>query len=88
MHLLSLHDDVIIHNLCKKLIIEFKVCFRKPLRFHKICSNSFFHSFLNYILILRSKHMLSTDFEKICCSFALNKIFEKSRMNAKMADLL
>ena len=29
--------------------------------------------------------MFSTNLEKICCSFAENKIFEKSKMVAKMA---
>ena len=32
--------------------------------------------------------MQSTDFKKIRCSFAENKIFEKSKMAAKMADML
>ena len=32
--------------------------------------------------------MFSTDFSKICCSFAQNKIFEKSKMAAKMSDML
>ena len=31
--------------------------------------------------------MLSTNFSKICCSFAQNKIFGKSKMAAKMADM-
>ena len=32
--------------------------------------------------------MFSTNFNKICCSFAKNNIFEKSKMAAKMADML
>ena len=32
--------------------------------------------------------MFSTNFSKICCSFAQIKIFEKSKMAAKMADML
>ena len=37
--------------------------------------------------------MFSTNFSKICCSFAQNKFFEKSKMAAakmaaKMADML
>ena len=31
--------------------------------------------------------MLSTNFNKICCSFEQNKIFEKTKMAAKMADM-
>ena len=32
--------------------------------------------------------MFSTDSCKVSCSFAKNKIFEKSKMAAKMADIL
>ena len=32
--------------------------------------------------------MFSTYFNKICCSFAQNKNFEKYKMAAKMADML
>ena len=32
--------------------------------------------------------MFSTKFSNICCSFAQNNIFEKSKMAAKMADML
>ena len=32
--------------------------------------------------------MFSTNFSKICCSFAQNKIVEKSKMAAKMVDML
>ena len=32
--------------------------------------------------------MYSTNSSKICCSFAKNIIFEKSKMAAKMADML
>ena len=32
--------------------------------------------------------MFSTTSSKICCSFAKNKLFEKSKMVAKMADML
>ena len=32
--------------------------------------------------------MFSTNSSKICCSFAKNRIFEKSKMAAKMADML
>ena len=32
--------------------------------------------------------MSSTYFKKIGCSFAKNKFFEKSKMAAKMADML
>ena len=32
--------------------------------------------------------MFSTNFSKICCGFVQNKIFEKSKMVAKMADML
>ena len=32
--------------------------------------------------------MFSTNFSKMCCSFAQNKISEKSKMAAKMADML
>ena len=32
--------------------------------------------------------MFSTNFSNTCCSFAKNKIFEKSKMVAKMADML
>ena len=32
--------------------------------------------------------MFSTNYSKICCSFATNKIFEKSKMAAKKADML
>ena len=31
--------------------------------------------------------MFSTNFSKNCCSFAQNKIFEKSKMAAKMSDM-
>ena len=32
--------------------------------------------------------MFSINFSKICCSFVQNKFFEKSKMAAKMADML
>ena len=32
--------------------------------------------------------MFSANFSKICCSFAKKKFFEKSKMAAKMADML
>ena len=32
--------------------------------------------------------MFSAIFSKICCSFAQNEIFEKTKMAAKMADML
>ena len=32
--------------------------------------------------------MFSNNFSKICCSFVQNKIFEKSKMAAEMADML
>ena len=32
--------------------------------------------------------MFSTNFSKIFCSFAQNRIFEKSKIAAKMADML
>ena len=32
--------------------------------------------------------MFSTNSSKICCSLAKNKSFEKSKMAAKMADML
>ena len=32
--------------------------------------------------------MFSINSSKICCSFAKNKIFEKFKMVAKMADML
>ena len=32
--------------------------------------------------------MFSTNFSKICCSFAQKKFFEKPKMAAKMADVL
>ena len=32
--------------------------------------------------------MFSTNSSKICCSFARKKIFEKSKMAAKMAGML
>ena len=32
--------------------------------------------------------MFSTNFSKICCSFVQNTVFEKSKMAAKMADML
>ena len=32
--------------------------------------------------------MFSTNFKKICCSFTENKIFEKSKIAAKIADML
>ena len=32
--------------------------------------------------------MIYTNSSKICCSFAKNKIFEKSKMAAKMVDML
>ena len=32
--------------------------------------------------------MFSTNFDKICCSFMQNNFFEKSKMAAKMMDLL
>ena len=32
--------------------------------------------------------MFSTNFSKICCSFASNKIFEKFKMAAKVSDML
>ena len=32
--------------------------------------------------------MFSTNSSKICCSFAKNKIFQKSKMAANMADML
>ena len=46
-------------------------------------------SILNYISICGCKHMFFfTNFSKIYCSFALNKKIEKSKMAAKMADML
>ena len=33
-------------------------------------------SILNYIPILGCKHMLSTNFSKMCCSFAQNKLLK------------
>ena len=32
--------------------------------------------------------MFSTNFNKLCCSFAKDSILEKSKMAAKMADML
>ena len=32
--------------------------------------------------------MFSTNSSKICCSFAKKKIFEKTKMAAKMVDML
>ena len=32
--------------------------------------------------------MFSTNFSKICCSIVQNKSFEKSKMVAKMADMM
>ena len=32
--------------------------------------------------------MFSTNSSKICCGFAKNKIFEKSKMAARMADFI
>ena len=32
--------------------------------------------------------MFSTNSSKVCCSLAKNKIFEKSKMAAKMTDML
>ena len=32
--------------------------------------------------------MFSTSFKNICCFFVENKFFEKSKMAAKMADML
>ena len=32
--------------------------------------------------------MFSSNSSKICCSFTKNKIFEKSKMAAKMADMM
>ena len=32
--------------------------------------------------------MFSTNFSKICCSFAQNNVFEKYKMAVKMADML
>ena len=32
--------------------------------------------------------MFSTNSSKVCCSFAKNKIFEKTKMAAKIADML
>ena len=32
--------------------------------------------------------MFSTNSSRVCCSFAKNKIFEKFKMAAKMADML
>ena len=32
--------------------------------------------------------MFSTNFNKIFCNFVQNKIFEKSKIGAKMADML
>ena len=32
--------------------------------------------------------MFSANFKKICCIFSENKMFEKSKMAAKMTDIL
>ena len=32
--------------------------------------------------------MFSANFKKICCSFAENEIFEKSKISVKMADVM
>ena len=51
----------------------------------KFWGKFFVISFFNYILIWGCKHMFSTNFSKIYCSFSKNNIFEKSKMAAKMA---
>ena len=57
--------------------------------FGKICSNFFFSTlFLIIFLFWGSKNLFSTNFRKIRWSFAENKIYEKSKMAAKMEDIL
>ena len=65
--------------------MQIKVRNRKLLNFGKICSKFFFLTLFSIIFLFEAKNnMFSTNSSKICCSFAKNKIFEKS----KMADML
>ena len=42
----------------------------------------FFHSGFTYIPIWGCQHMIVlTEFKKICCNFAENRIFEKSKVH-------
>ena len=71
-----------------KLIMQIKVSKRKLHLFDKIC----FHFFLStlFLIIFASEavnYMFFTNFKKIWCSFAENKIFD-SKMAAKMVDML
>ena len=69
--------------------MQMKVQNRKLQNFGKICSKFFFLTLFSIISLFEAKN---TSFllvsSKIKCSFAKNKIFEKSKMAPKMADML
>ena len=70
-------------------LMQIKVWKRKMWLFDKRCSIFLLlDSILIYIPIWVYKHMFSTNFSSICCILAQNKVFEKSKMAAKMADML
>ena len=68
--------------------MQIKVQNRKLYNFGKICFKIFFLTLFSIIFVFEAKDTFSTNSGKICCSFAKNKIFEKSKKAAKMADML
>ena len=55
----------------------------------KTCSNVFFfHSIPNYTPIWGNNNMFYVNFKKIGYSFIQNKTFQKSKVVAKMVDML
>ena len=57
--------------------MQIKIQNRKLQNFGKICSKFFFLTLFSIIFVFEAKN-----------SFAKNKFFEKSKMAAKMADML
>ena len=71
------------------LIMQIKVQNRKLKNLGKTCRKFFFLTLFSIILVFEAKtNMFSTNSFIICYSFAKNKIFENSKMAAKMVDML
>ena len=69
--------------------MQIKVQNRKLKNLGKTCRKFFFLTLFSIILVFGAKtNMFSTNSFKICYSFAKNKIFENSKMAAKMVDML
>ena len=80
------------YNLCT--VMQIKVRIRKLQLFDKICSivSYIFDKICSItpllVIFLFEAVMSFTNFNKICCSFAENKTFGKSKIAAKIADML